>query len=212
MPTKPRPDSPYLASRAQNMTGGRGAGDPTITGQPTPQPSVPNFPAPPTANTAPNGRPPNTRPPEPTPAPPQPIPPTNPITSATGTVPPPPPQAQPVPPPPSEAPAPPSPVQGGFRPFGSTLPLQLMKQPTPAQLLPGQPVQTPHGVATRTANGDQELTLSPEGQQRYKETVVRKRQELGPMPKVLQTIPGLPELPVEPGRWNYSPWTGIMKR
>jgi hypothetical protein len=54
-------------------------------------------------------------------------------------------------------------------------------------------------------------TLSPEGQQKYKEAVVAKRKALGPVPKFAQ-MPGAPELPVELGKSAFNPWTGVFGR
>lgn len=55
--------------------------------------------------------------------------------------------------------------------------------------------------------GEAELAITPEGAQRYREASVRSREALGPLPRVFRTA-GLPEMPVEPGKWNYSPFTG----
>jgi len=62
-------------------------------------------------------------------------------------------------------------------------------------------------VAGVTALNQPQLTITPEGAQRYRESVVRTREALGPMPSIFRS-PGMPEMPVEPGRQNYNPFTG----
>lgn len=88
--------------------------------------------------------------------------------------------------------------------------------PAPGELAgqpPGTQVQTPYGTVTADpSTGQQNMALSPEGTQRYKEQKAALREKLGPMPRVFQNIPGVPEFPVELGGWNYNPFTGQSGR
>jgi hypothetical protein len=62
-------------------------------------------------------------------------------------------------------------------------------------------------VPSVTALNEPQLSITPEGAQRYRELVVRGREALGPLPNILRS-PGMPELPFEPGKQNYNPFTG----
>lgn len=74
-------------------------------------------------------------------------------------------------------------------------------------------MQTPLGTVTANPQtGEQNMALSPDGQRVYKEKAVALREKLGPMPKIFQNVPGLPEFPVELGGWNYNPFTGRMEK
>jgi hypothetical protein len=83
--------------------------------------------------------------------------------------------------------------------------------PKPGEAPPGAVVQTPFGTVEEDQTGNSKLALSPEGTQKYKETKAALRKKLGPMPASL-TAPGMPELPIEVGQWNYNPFTGRMER
>jgi len=84
--------------------------------------------------------------------------------------------------------------------------------PGEAATLPaGAQVQTPVGTFTRDTTGSGSVALSPEGQQKYKESVVKLRKKMGPTPKAM-TLPGAPELPAEPGKHNFNPWSGQFTR
>jgi hypothetical protein len=65
----------------------------------------------------------------------------------------------------------------------------------------------PSVVPSVTALNQPQLALTPEGEQRYRESVVRLRESLGPMPNIFR-MAGMPEMPVEPGKQNYNPFTG----
>lgn len=67
------------------------------------------------------------------------------------------------------------------------------------------------GAPTMGANGEPALALSPEGDMAYRAAVIRGRESLGPIPRVFRGS-GLPELPYEPGRWNYNPFTGAFDK
>lgn len=73
---------------------------------------------------------------------------------------------------------------------------------TVQQPAPGQKTQTSIG-----ADGMPSHTLTPEGDMAYRQNVLKLRDQLGPIPRVF-LHPTLPELPVEPGMWNYNPFTG----
>lgn len=194
MPTRPDPNSPFLASRLESEFGVRAPGTPTTAGMPTPQTTGVSFPAPPSANTAPAGRPPTTTG---TPAAP----------GAAPALPPPPPQAGMVGPGTSAAPAP-APGSSTAAPAAATPVIgALPRQPSASELPVGAAIQTPMGTASRDAvTGEQSVALSPEGQQRYAAAVVAKREELGPVPSSMRH-PTLPEMPVELGKWNFNPFT-----
>lgn len=190
MPTRPDPNSPYLPARLEATFGVSAPGTPSVAGLPTPQAADLSYPAPPAINTAPPGRPPAVKQPgQPAADAPAPF--------AAGTIPPPPPQAGML-----GAPgAAPGSVIGA-----------LPRQPSASELPAGAAIATPMGTASRDAvTGEQSVALSPEGQQRYREAVVRKREELGPIPGVMRH-PSLPEMPVELGKWNYSPFTNRWVR
>jgi len=63
----------------------------------------------------------------------------------------------------------------------------------PTAPVPGQPPQV-----------DPALLMAKES--------MRVRQALGPMPKVFTDTPGMPQLPVMPGRWNFNPFTGSWSK
>jgi hypothetical protein len=50
--------------------------------------------------------------------------------------------------------------------------------------------------------------LDAAGDAKYREAIVKKRQEMGPMPQVFRDIPGLPEMPVEIGQSSFNPFSG----
>jgi hypothetical protein len=186
----PDPNSPYADSQLQSMFGVHAPGTPTSAGKPGPQAADVTFPAPPGVAAAPPGRP--TAPP--TPAPVAPVP-----QAAT-------PQAA-RPAPPAQAPQP----QAGAAAGPSTA------APAPASASAALPALTPGGVpgvagplgvtSYDASTGGEQLALSPEGAQRYREAVVQARTALGPVPKIFRH-PSLPEMPVELGRYNYNPFTG----
>lgn len=191
MPTNPDPNSPYLPARLEATFGVRAPGTPSMAGLPTPQAGDVSFPAPPSVNGAPAGRPPTTtgQPSAPT---------------FDTTIPPPPPQAgmlgvAPTAPTPAGPAAPAAPAAPGGV-IGA-----LPRQPSASELPAGAAIQTPMGTASRNpVTGEQSVALSPEGQQRYREAVVAKREQLGPLPAVFRH-PSLPEMPAEPGRLDFNP-------
>lgn len=69
--------------------------------------------------------------------------------------------------------------------------------------LPPGTLSTP----TVRPDGSTANTLTPEGQQRYRESVVALRSRLGPMPNLFRHA-SLPEMPAELGQWNYNVFTG----
>lgn len=78
----------------------------------------------------------------------------------------------------------------------------------PTTGLPAAPVApAPHVVPTTNAFNEPQLSMTPEGAQRYREVAVQTRERLGPVPHVFRHA-DLPELPVTPGQWNYNPFTG----
>lgn len=184
MPTSPDPNSPFMAGRVEAALGVRAPGGPSMTGKPTPQVGDVSFPAPPGVMSAPPGRP---------------AAPMGPAPAAAA------PQGQPVQPKPAA-------LQAGqpTDPVAAAMPTT----PNAAALppVPGASAATPLGVATRGADGQPQLSaLTPEGAQRYRELVVQTRAALGPIPRVFRQT-GLPEMPVEVGQWNYSPFTGQWSR
>lgn len=102
-------------------------------------------------------------------------------------------------------------------------------QRKPATTAPGQTVQSPAATAptadggvaplppgtlttpTVRADGSVQENLTPEGAQRYRESVVALRTRLGPVPSIFRNA-ALPEMPVELGRWNYNVWTGQFSK
>ena len=182
MPTGPDPDSPFLPSRVQSAFGVREPGTPTIAGQPNVQAGDVSYPAPPAVNTAIPGRPPETRTPTPSPG--------------LG--------AQPS----ARTGAASTPTSTGVA--ATPIPV-LPHQPTPAELPLGVSVSTPLGVASRGANNEPQLQLSPEGKARYQDAVMKTRRTLGPVPRIF-AHPDLPQLDIQPGKWNYSPFTGSWSK
>lgn len=78
-------------------------------------------------------------------------------------------------------------------------------QPGAAVPPAGPPVLgTPAGV---DAQGNQQFALSPDGDMRFRQAMVQRRADLGPLPRVFRH-PSLPEMPVELGHANYNPFTG----
>ena len=188
MPSAPNADSPFMDSRLQATFGVKAPGSPSSAGKPGVQAADVSFPAPPAPASAPAGRPSAT--PTPTPI----------------VAPPPPPQSGEMwPDAHAKVAAPATPPQSGeMRPDASG------GQPTsqaPAGMVPAVQPPVPSVVAGVTALNQPELVLTPEGAQRYRESVIRTREALGPMPNVFRNA-GMPEMPVEPGRPNYNPFTG----
>lgn len=77
---------------------------------------------------------------------------------------------------------------------------------------PAQQAQAGLPVGTRTMptvrpDGSVAHTLTPEGQDAYRQAALKTRTALGQMPAVF-TLPGMPELEVLPGKHNYNPVTG----
>lgn len=94
------------------------------------------------------------------------------------------------------------------------------KPPTQQGAPPAQPAQPgaqampPPGQKTQVgvgADGSVTHTLTPEGDLAYRQSVLRLREQLGPIPRVFMH-PNLPELPVEPGVFNYNPFTDQFTR
>lgn len=98
-------------------------------------------------------------------------------------------------------------------------------QPTPGSAQFGQwgqgaatPITPPAGAgqaatpsaSPQTAAADAAVAAAPGlDANTYRAQIVRLRDSLGPIPRVFRQ-PNMPELPVEPGRWNYNPFTGLM--
>lgn len=202
MPSSPNANSPFMESRLQATFGVKAPGSPSSAGKPGVQAADVSFPAPPSPASAPPGRPAG---PSATPTP-APIPP-----------PPPPPPA----PAPATAPAAPKPDGGGQSAGGEMWPnAQAPQQPQQAggemwpnvsAPAPAPAPPAPSVVAGVTALNQPQLSLTPEGEQRYRQLVVRTREALGPMPNVFR-MAGMPEMPVEPGRFNYNPFTGSWSK
>lgn len=229
MPSTPSESSPFMDSVLQRQLGPRTPGTPSSAGKPGVQAGGVSFPNPPGVNTGAPGRPPSVAPAPapggvsnpsmasaparpgssgaggfptpPVPQPPQPAKTTQPVSVASVPAP--------------GAPTPPAAPQvdalGNPIPTGPPV-VQSSRIPGAGSIAatqpPGTQVQTPYGTVEADPSGKQTTTLSPEGQQRYKEQKAALRQKLGPMPKVFQGLPGLPEFPIELGSWNYNPFTG----
>lgn len=179
MPTAPSADSPFMPSRVEAALGVFPSGTAGASGKPGVQAADVSFPSPPGIATAPNGRPPGAQ----TPTPTMPTAPTPTATAATA-----PPTQQPRQPAQGGAGAPPAPAA------------------TPgAALAPVAPA--PSVVPSTDAFNQPQLAITPEGAQRYREAVVRVRGQLGSLPRIF-SHPSLPEMPAEPGKWNWNPFTG----
>lgn len=76
--------------------------------------------------------------------------------------------------------------------------------PGAAAALPPGTMSTP---TTDPTTGTTREVMTPEGDARYRAAHVALREKLGPIPKSFRN-PGLPEMPVELGKWNYNPFTG----
>lgn len=184
MPSAPNPDSPFMDSRVEAALGIRAPGSPSSAGKPGVQVGDVSFPAPPSVNTGAPGRPSAPSTPAPVAAPSQPAQPA--AASAQGG------------------------RQQGVSGSGTipAAPSATGAQQALNGLPAGAAVATPLGVASTGPDGQQQLSsLTPEGAQRYREVVVQKRAELGPIPGIFRN-PALGEMPVEVGRWNYNPFTG----
>lgn len=122
---------------------------------------------------------------------------------------PPAPSAAPVgrpPTPPTPTPVSAQPPQQPPSPITTQAPSQLPLPP-----VGGVGATTPLGTVIPSATGTPELALSPEGGRRYQETVLKLREQLGPVPKLFRH-PDLPPIPTEPGRSNFNPFTGMWTR
>lgn len=184
MPTRPDPNSPFLPARAEAVVDST-PGMPALAGKPSPQAADLSFPAPPAPASAPPGRP---------STPPVPAPTAGPTTAQ--------------PPQPAKPAQPVQPQQ----PLGPGVVGASASPPQPAQIPPGGlGISTPLGVARRDERGEPRLDLSPEGDLRYREGIIRTRERLGPIPRVLRH-PSLPQLPIQLGRWNYNPFTGQFQK
>ncbi len=87
--------------------------------------------------------------------------------------------------------------------------LHLDRVPSRSELMglpPGTTVQTPYG----TMGGDGKLTLSPEGQEKYKEAIVQRRKSFGAHP--FAGMPGAPEYPIELGKPAFNLFSGQWSR
>lgn len=229
MPTRPSPNSPYMAARLEAALGVNAPGTPSSVGKPGlqsanlsfPRPPMPAQPAPP--GTLPPGNPGAGARPTPQPQPPgQPAPTPRPP-GGQGLTPPP-------TTPPAARPQPPRPPQPGQQPPAARPPVRPPQpgQPAPAPRppvrppQPGQPaafggpgatdgVVSPLGTATVNPDGSASMALSPEGDMRYRAAVLAGREALGPLPRIFRN-PGLPQMPYELGRWNYNPFTGAFRK
>lgn len=72
-----------------------------------------------------------------------------------------------------------------------------------AGAVPAQPAVPPAGQQVAAAPPAMDPNAA------YRAHVVQLRERLGPVPSVFRQA-NLPELPVEAGRWNYNPFTGLM--
>lgn len=212
MPSMPRADSPYADSQVNRLLGARMPGTPSTAGKAGGvQPAKVSFPAPPGLQAGAPGRPPSTPGPTPGAGTPSPTPapaPSTPAAPGVGSQ-----QSvqakamqgqQPGQAPPADQ------NMGGVQ--SGIQGLAMDRMPAPGEMLPGTSVQTPFGTARKDPQtGASKLTLSPEGQQKYREAKAKLRQKLGPLPGLLQN-PGMPQLPVEVGQFNYNPFTGKMER
>ena len=99
--------------------------------------------------------------------------------------------------------------QGGMQ-SGQPI-INMSRMPRAGETPPGAIVQTPFGTVEQDDQGSNKLTLSPEGKARYKEAKASLRKKLGAMPESLSG-PGMPEMPIELGQYNYNPFTGRMER
>jgi hypothetical protein len=181
MPTQPNPDSPFLPARLQATFGVRAPGTPTMAGKPGVQAADLSFPSPPAPAAAPPGRPATPQAPAPTAA-----------TPAAAT-----PQAKPP------KPAGQQQQDKGGRPATGT--------PAPAPTPQAEAGIAPLGVPVPRQEGTPGLLLSPEGDLRYREAVLRGRDELGPIPRIFRHA-SLPQLPFELGRYNWNPFTSIWHK
>jgi len=210
MPSTPSADSPFPES--QNKREGLSPSD--LPGMPSTagkaggvQTGSLSFPNPPAPDSAAPGRPPTSTGPVPgvaTPSPPA----ADPAAPGAGSSEPPVPNAgqsanggQPTNPDGTDA----NGVQTGP-------PLHNMpKLPAPEQIPPGAVVQTPFGTVEEDETGNSSLALNPEGTLKFKQAKAALRTKLGPMPASLSG-PGMPEMPLELGQWNYNPFTGRQER
>ena len=67
---------------------------------------------------------------------------------------------------------------------------------------PGVKIRTPYGEVGR----DGSLSLSPEGEVKYKEAVVARRKQFGPHP--FADDPNAPPTPARLGRHMFNPFSG----
>lgn len=83
------------------------------------------------------------------------------------------------------------------------------RMPTRSELLdlpPGTTAETPWG----TVGDDGELVFSPEGEEKYKEEMVKARSKFGPTP--FADDPNAPQFDVKLGRQFINPFTGSWGR
>lgn len=201
----------------------RAPGTPQSNGLPQPRPAQPAFPNPPGLATGVPGRPPATPSPVAGSNLPYPQPPVSSTAPQRGSQFPLPPGVTPLAQPMQQRPQPiqrnpvaqaPAQINPQTQPQPVQPPAQPVRTPTPnesAQLPPGAQVTTPVGTYTQDGTGSGAVALSPEGQQKYKESVVKLRKQMGPTPKAM-SLPGAPEMPAQPGSHNYNPWTGQFTR
>lgn len=80
------------------------------------------------------------------------------------------------------------------------------KPPVNTGPMPAQPMAPP--APTPQPGFGAMAPVPPDPTTVVAQQALQTRQKLGPMPKVFSGIPGMPQLPVIPGRWNYNPFTG----
>jgi hypothetical protein len=55
------------------------------------------------------------------------------------------------------------------------------------------------------------MTLTPEGDARYREQTLKLRHDLGPIPSIFRN-PSLPQIPAEIGKMNFNPFTNMYQK
>lgn len=177
---------------------------PRTAGTPGPQPGTPapRLAAPPGVNTGGQpGRPPA---PSPMPSPMRAPAAASPVRAAT------PPVAPPIPAAPAGGVQPATAPQVGAPPAAPAV-LQTTRVPTKdefAAMGPGATAQTPFGPVVPKENGDPQLVLDEAGKAAYVQARAQALARYGPMP-AFASGPGMPPPPVEPGRSNFNPFSGV---
>lgn len=101
--------------------------------------------------------------------------------------------------------------RAGQRPMPTPATFQASRVPSKeefAALGPGATAQTPWGQVVPKEDGTPQLVLDEAGKAAYTAARAKAMGDFGPVPAWAQG-PGMPPPPVEPGRWNFNPMTGM---